>query len=74
MTDHGPLDLLGRIGQGRTYTDLARCSEPMEIEPGLSVLVLNLETQIAVKEEVAGEKDRWILALLRRTLAERPPK
>jgi hypothetical protein len=32
--------------------------------------VLGLEAQIAVKEEIAGEKDLAALPILRRTLAE----
>ena len=42
----------------------------MDLGGGLSAQVLNLETLIAVKEEVGGEKDRAILPILRRTLEE----
>jgi hypothetical protein len=37
---------------------------------GVHVRVLTLEAQIAVKEEVGGEKDAAVLPLLRRTLEE----
>jgi hypothetical protein len=70
MTRFGPLDLLGMIGNGRTYLDLLPLTEEMEVRSGLRVRVLSLEAQIAVKEEVGGEKDAAVLPLLRRTLEE----
>jgi hypothetical protein len=66
----GPLDLLGNIGKSRTYQDLAPHTIRIYIGPALSVPVLDLETIIAVKEEVGGEKDRAMLPVLRRTLEE----
>lgn len=71
ITKFGPLDLLGRIGKDLVYADLLRHAEAVEIAADLQVLVLDLETQIRVKEEVGGEKDRAALPLLRRTLAEK---
>ena len=71
ITDFGPLDLLGSIGRNRTYRDLAAHAEALEVAPGFHVLVLDLATQVEVKEEVGGEKDRAVLPLLRRTLAEK---
>jgi hypothetical protein len=41
-----------------------------DIGDGTTVRVLDLETLIAVKEELAGEKDRAVLPVLRRTLEE----
>ena len=70
MTRFGPLDLLEMIGNGRTYLDLLPLTEEMEVRSGLRVRVLSLEAQIAVKEEVGGEKDAAVLPLLRRTLEE----
>jgi hypothetical protein len=35
------------------------------------VLVLDLETLIAVKEEVVGERDLAVLPIMRRTLEEK---
>jgi predicted nucleotidyltransferase len=43
----------------------------VEVGQGLRVQVLNLETLIAVKEEVAGEKDLAVLPTMRRTLEEK---
>jgi hypothetical protein len=58
------------IGKGRTYFDLLPLTVEMEARSGLRVRVLSLEAQIAVKEEVGGEKDVAMLPLLRRTLEE----
>jgi hypothetical protein len=43
----------------------------MEIEPGIVVTVLDLETLIAVKEESGFPKDAAVLPLLRQALKER---
>jgi hypothetical protein len=37
----------------------------------MRIRVLDLETLIAVKESVGGEKDRAVLPILRRTLEEK---
>jgi hypothetical protein len=71
LTRIGPLDLLGSIGNGRTYPELLTHTTELKAGPSLSVRVLDLETQIAIKEEVGGEKDRAALPILRRTLEER---
>jgi predicted nucleotidyltransferase len=71
MTRYGPLDVLGSIGHSRTYQDLLPHAHQIEVAEGLRVLVLNLETLIAVKEEVAGEKDLAVLPIMRRTLEEK---
>jgi len=70
MTRYGPFDVLGMIGKGRTYFDLLPLTVEMEVRSGVHVRVLSLEAQIAVKEEVGGEKDPAMLPLLRRTLEE----
>ncbi|MGA3235359.1 MAG: hypothetical protein ABSG03_03580 [Bryobacteraceae bacterium] len=73
ITRYGPFDVLGMIGKGRTYSDLLPLTDEMEVRSGFRVRVLSLEVQIAVKEEVGGEKDAAmlpLLPLLRRTLAE----
>jgi hypothetical protein len=57
MTDFGPLDLRGTIGHKRSYEDLLPHSAVEEIEPGLRVRVVNLETLVATKEEAGREKD-----------------
>lgn len=70
ITRLGPLDLLGSIGNRRAWRDLLPHSTELKIGPGVAVRVLDLETQIAVKEEVGGEKDLAVLPVLRRTLEE----
>jgi hypothetical protein len=42
----------------------------VELSPELRVRVLDLETQVAVKEETGREKDLAVLPTLRRTLME----
>jgi hypothetical protein len=74
ITRFGPLDLLGTIGPGLGYPDLLPNSSEMDIGNGVLTRVLNLEKLIAVKEELAGEKDLAMLPLLRRTLEERQKK
>ena len=43
----------------------------MEIEPGVVLRVLDLETLIAVKEELGFPKDTAVLPVLRQALKER---
>lgn len=71
MTRFGPLDVLGMIGRSRSYGDLLPHAHELEVGEGLPVRVLNLETLIAVKEEVAGERDLAVLPIMRRTLEEK---
>jgi hypothetical protein len=71
ITRYGPLDLLGTIGRNLGYQDLVPHSVEMDIGEGIRVRVLDLETLIAIKEELAGEKDIAALPILRRTLEER---
>jgi hypothetical protein len=68
------LDLLGRIGDGEGFHELAAEADRMDIGDGLMVAVLNLVSLIRVKEATSGEKDRAMLPLLKRTLAEREKK
>ena len=70
MTRFGPLDVLGLIGKGRRYPDLLPHAVEMTIAEGIPIRVLNLETQIAVKEEIGQEKDIAALPLLRHALEE----
>jgi hypothetical protein len=67
MTNCGPVDVLGAIGAGREYDSLLPLTVIIEIA-GTCVRVLRLEGIIAAKEEVAGEKDRLVLPILRATL------
>jgi len=71
LTKFGPLDVLGMIGKSRNWQDLLGGARNMEIEPGIVVRVLDLETLIAVKEELGFPKDAAMLPLLRQALRER---
>lgn len=71
ITRYGPLDILGTIGRDLSYGDLLPHSVELDIGDGLRVQVLDLETIIAIKEELDGEKDRAVLPILRRTLDEK---
>lgn len=69
------LDVFGTIGVGHDYADLLPHTVEVELAPGFHCRVLDLETQIAIKEEIGAEKDLAMLPILRRTLAEsRRPK
>lgn len=71
MTRYGGMDLLGMIGLGLSYSDLLPHCAEKDLGDGLHVRVLDLETLIAIKEELGGEKDLAVLPILRRTLEER---
>ena len=71
ITQHGPLDLLGTIGRDLSYQDLIPHAVELDISENLRIRVLDLETLIAIKEELGGEKDRAMLPILRRTLEEK---
>lgn len=71
LTKFGPLDVLGMIGNLRTWEDLLGGTRNMEMESGVVVRVLDLETLIAVKEELGFPKDTAVLPVLRQALKER---
>ncbi len=71
ITRYGPLDVLCTIGHNLAYEDLLPHSEELDMGEGLRIRVLDLETQIAIKESIGGEKDRVVLPILRRTLEEK---
>jgi hypothetical protein len=70
VTKFGPLDLLGTIGRDLDYRALLPHSSEKIVAEGVTIRVLDLETLIAIKEDLDGEKDRAMLPLLRRTLEE----
>ena len=70
VTRYGPVDFLGTIGRNLGYEDLLPDSVEMNVGEGVCLRVLTLEKLIALKEELAGEKDRAVLPILRRTLDE----
>ena len=71
ITICGPLDVLGTIGRGLGYEDLLPHTIDMDTGGGVRVRVLNLATIVALKEELAGEKDLAVLPILRRTLEQK---
>jgi len=71
ITSCGPVDVLGTIGRGLGYEDLLPHTIEMETGGGVRVRVLDLATIIVLKEELAGEKDRAVLPVLRRTLEQK---
>jgi hypothetical protein len=70
MTDAGPLDVLGVIGDNEEYQKLLPDSVEMSLQEGTTVRVLSLRAIIRLKERLGRDKDRAALAVLRRTLAE----
>ena len=70
-TTYGPLDLLGSVGSGRGFDELASRSTEVRLAPNLTVRLLSLEALIELKEEVGHEKDLATLPILRRTLQEK---
>jgi predicted nucleotidyltransferase len=68
LTRYGPVDLLATIGDNLGYSDLLPLSNEMEIGEGIRVRVLNLETLISIKEQLASDKDLAVLPILRQTL------
>ncbi|MBI3658263.1 MAG: hypothetical protein HY232_17805 [Acidobacteria bacterium] len=71
MTLAGPLDVLGAIGKGYGYDDLLKQTVTLEVDEGLKIRVLNLDTLIKTKEEAGRDKDKAVLPILRRTLEEK---
>ena len=63
LTRLGPLDLLGRLADGRGYDELADHTVLME-DDDLRVRVLDLETLIEIKRHVGRARDRLQLSLL----------
>ena len=71
ITSHGPLDVLGTIGHDLAYEDLLPHSLEMYVGEDIRIRVLDLETLIAIKEDLNGEKDRAALPIMRHTLEEK---
>jgi len=71
ITSYGPLDLLATIGRDLRYQDLLPDSIDVDIGDGIRICVLTLDRLIRLKEDLAGEKDRVVLPILRRTLEEK---
>ena len=70
MTNGGPLDVLGFIGQGKRYEDVADAVETIDVD-GLPVRVLRLEALIEEKKALGRDKDQAALRLLEAVLRKR---
>jgi len=70
MTRMGALDVLGAIEPGGNYADLLPHADEMQLG-NLAVRVLDLQTLITIKETIGRDKDRAVLAVLKRTLKEK---
>lgn len=70
LTRCGPLDVLGQIGHGDGYHELITDSTVRGLGE-VTIHVLGLEALIRTKLEAGRDKDRAVLAILRRTLEER---
>jgi hypothetical protein len=70
ITDSGPLDVLGFIGGGKRYEDVA--SSALRLSVGeLSLRVLPLEDLIAEKKALGRDKDLAVVGLLEAVLRRR---
>jgi len=74
MTRFGPLDLLGSTIGGEGYQELIESAEEIDLGTKGFVRVLNLPTLIRIKESLARDRDKAILPILRKTLAEKEKK
>lgn len=70
MTQAGPLDVLGFIGDKQRYEDLFGSSSEIAMSVG-SLRVLDLEALIAEKKRLGRAKDRAAVALLEEVLRQR---
>jgi hypothetical protein len=70
MTNAGPLDVLGFIGQNRRYDDVADKTSSVRIG-SLPIRVLNLETLIEEKKALGRDKDLAVVRLLEAVLRRR---
>lgn len=70
MTNSGPLDVLGSIGQGKRYEDVADAIATIDVG-GLPVRVLSLEALIEDKRALGRDKDQAALRLLEAVLRKR---
>ena len=71
LTDHGPLDLLGRLHDQRSYDDLLGHSEEIVDGPH-RVRVVDLRTLIEIKGGTGRRRDHLVVPILQELLARRP--
>lgn len=67
MTNSGPLDVLGFIGRGKRYDDVAKDVTTIDVG-GLQIRVLHLRALIEDKRMLGREKDQVMLRLLETVL------
>src|SRR5262245_55877193 len=72
MTDSGPFDVLGFIGGGRRYEDVATSALALDVGE-LTIKVLPLATLIEEKKALGRDKDLAVIGLLEAVLARRRP-
>jgi predicted nucleotidyltransferase len=70
MTDSGPLDILGYIGSGKRYEDVADSARQMPIGD-MSIKVLSIESLIEDKKALGRDKDLAAVRLLEAVLSRR---
>jgi len=71
MTRLGPLDILGEVATGWGYSDMLSRVERIRLSNGHEVRILNLESLIKIKEQLARPKDLKALDMYRDVLRER---
>jgi hypothetical protein len=70
MTNSGPLDVLGFIGGGKRYEDIADATTTIAVGD-LSVRVLGIEALIEEKKALGRDKDLAVVRLLEAVLRRR---
>jgi hypothetical protein len=70
LTDFGPLDVLGRLHDGRNYDELVGHSELVG-DTARRVRVIDLATLIQIKAGTKRRRDRLVLPILRALLSRR---
>lgn len=73
-TKFGALDILGTIGRANSYDELSTHVNEFRLTEHLTIAVMDLTTQIAVKREVNGPKDRAQIPILEELLAAEQKK
>lgn len=70
LTDFGPLDVVGRLHDGRSYDDLLPQSELLR-DGTRKLRVVNLPTLIDIKATTGRRRDQIVLPILRELLRRR---
>jgi hypothetical protein len=72
LTRLGPIDVMGRLHDGRSYKELVTHSQVM-VDEKLEIRVLDLPTLIEIKTAAARAKDRLMLPVLLALLENQNP-